>query len=695
MEDDKMLLDALDNLPVSELERADWIAVGMALKAAGYGVDVWDKWSQNDSRYKAGECAKKWRGFKDEQGGGVGCGTIIDLARRHGWEYVSPGDELLDWDSEIEYDGDDYPVLVKQEWNPISDLIRYLELVFDPEDIVGYVTSETWQDEEGKWKPRAGAYDRTAKELLKGLYKEQRKAEPDIGAVMGDARRDAGAWVRFNPLDGKGVKNENVTKYKYALVESDTMPIPEQDKLYRKLELPIVVLVHSGNKSLHAIVRVDAPDAKEYKKRVEFLYNYVEEKGQVKIDRQNSNPSRLSRLPGFYRGDNRQYIVATNIGRSSWSDWMNFVEGTDDTLPSPVMFGDIKELPELAPELIKGVLRKGHKMLVSGTAKTGKSFFLIEVAVAISEGVPILMDAKRETKAMEVTRGKVFYINLEIDENSFLHRVDDVYNAMGLIWKGNKNLLLWNLRGHSETLDKLVPKIIRQARDFKPDAIIIDPIYKIITGDENSASDMGYFCNQFDRIAKELNCSMIYCHHHSKGAQGAKKAIDRSSGSGVFSRDPDALVDISPLEPSPDQIDKLIDPDWMPFRLQFTTREFKPPKDIDVYFAHPIHVIDSSGELEKMGIEGSMTANLAKGKNGAKKITRESIADAFEALAMGTDSVPLAFLAERMDVMETSLIRHFRGKHADLKDVYIVETRMNDDGEEEKVVRLHPKIRKK
>ena len=39
MEDDKMLLDALDNLPVSELERADWIAVGMALKAAGYGVD--------------------------------------------------------------------------------------------------------------------------------------------------------------------------------------------------------------------------------------------------------------------------------------------------------------------------------------------------------------------------------------------------------------------------------------------------------------------------------------------------------------------------------------------------------------------------------------------------------------------------------------------------------------------------------
>ena len=692
MEDDKMLLDALDNLPVSELERADWIAVGMALKAAGYGVEVWDKWSQNDSRYKSGECARKWRGFKDEQGGGVGCGTIIDLARRHGWEYVSPGDELLDWDSEIEYDGDDYPVIVKQEWNPIGDLIRYLELVFDPDDVVGYVTSDTWFDGE-KWKPRSGAYDRTAGELLKGLYKEQKKAEPDIGAVMGDAKREAGAWVRFNALDGKGVKNENVTKYKYALVESDTTPIPEQDKLYRKLELPIVVLVHSGNKSLHAIVRVDAVDAQEYKKRVEFLYNYVEEKGKINIDRQNSNPSRLSRLPGFYRGDNRQYIVATNIGRSSWSDWMNFVEGTDDTLPSPVMFGDM-ERPELAPELIKGVLRRGHKLLVSGSSKTGKSFFLMETAMAISEGVPILMDENGEVKALEVVRGKVFYINLEIDDRSFANRMFDIYEARKLIPKGNHNLMLWNLRGHSETLDKLVPKIIREARDFAPDAVIIDPIYKVITGDENSASEMGKFCNQFDRIAKELGCSMIYCHHHSKGAQGAKKAIDRSSGSGVFGRDPDAIIDIIPLEPSQDQISNVLDEDSYPFRLEFTTREFKPPKDINVYFRCPLHVLDVSGELEKMGAEGSPQANLAKGKNGGKKITRETVAEAFNKLAMGADSVPLEFLAENLDVTEAALLRHIRGAKADLKKVYVIDTVTNDDGESEKVVKLHPKIRR-
>ena len=45
---------------------------------------------------------------------------------------------------------------------------------------------------------------------------------------------------------------------------------------------------------------------------------------------------------------------------------------------------------------------------------------------------------------------------------------------------------------------------------------------------------MGAFCNQFDKICNETGSAAIYCHHHSKGAQGSKRAMDRASGSGVF-----------------------------------------------------------------------------------------------------------------------------------------------------------------
>ena len=75
-----------------------------------------------------------------------------------------------------------------------------------------------------------------------------------------------------------------------------------------------------------------------------------------------------------------------------------------------------------------------------------------------------------------------------------------------------------------------------------------DPIYKVITGDENSADQMANFCNQFDKVCTELNAAVIYCHHHSKGSQGGKRAIDRASGSGVFARDPDAILDLIELD---------------------------------------------------------------------------------------------------------------------------------------------------
>jgi RecA-family ATPase len=96
-------------------------------------------------------------------------------------------------------------------------------------------------------------------------------------------------------------------------------------------------------------------------------------------------------------------------------------------------------------------------------------------------------------------------------------------------------------------MDRLAPPLIRRAKKGGYAAVIIDPIYKVITGDENSADQMAHFCNQFDKVCNECGCAVIYCHHHSKGAQGAKRSMDRASGSGVFARDPDALLDMIEL----------------------------------------------------------------------------------------------------------------------------------------------------
>ena len=50
-------------------------------------------------------------------------------------------------------------------------------------------------------------------------------------------------------------------------------------------------------------------------------------------------------------------------------------------LPEPVTLSDVKEPPEKPPDLIAGVLRRGHKALIAGPSKAAKSFLLIELAI--------------------------------------------------------------------------------------------------------------------------------------------------------------------------------------------------------------------------------------------------------------------------------------------------------------------------
>jgi len=643
MENNTNILSALKFLDVASMTRAEWIAVGMALKTEGYPCSIWDDWSRNDRRYHPGECEKKWNSFHGS-GNPVKGGSIVQMAKERGWTPFGGENGCMGWDDTIEYDGDPAFTGFSQEpWDQAQDLIAYLETLFLPDDKVGYVTNDVWQDADGRWVPSKGVFDRTAAELIASL----KKHPDDLGATIGDWKKDVGAWIRFNPVDGQGVKNENITRFSYALVESDTLPIPEQDILFRKLELPIAALVHSGGKSLHAIVKVDAENYEEYRKRVEFLYDFLEKNG-VSIDKQNRNPSRLSRMPGVTRNGNRQYLVATNIGRKSWVDWMDFVEGVTDELPDMVSLSAYKDNPPTLPEeLIEGILRRGHKMLISGSSKAGKSFLLMELCIAIAEG--------KKWLGFPCRKGRVLYVNLEIDPASAINRFLKIYEAQGLPIRQSENIIIWNLRGHAVPLDQLVPKLIRRVRDMKLDAIVIDPIYKVITGDENSASDMGAFCNQFDKICNETGCSTIYCHHHSKGSQGMKKAMDRASGSGVFARDPDAQLDMIELELSDDVKNNVRDGMATAWRLESSLREFPNIQPVNFWFEYPIHKVDTNGVLGEMPAQGTPQAGrLNNPRSKSAEEAAEEFRTAYDALNMN-GRVTVQDMMEYMDLTDKTI----------------------------------------
>lgn len=680
------LLEILEQLPASECTYEEWVQVGMALKHEGYTVSDWDTWSMADSRYHAGECEKKWHTFKGNAEP-VTAGTIVQMAKERGLIFSHSEDNtLLDFDGVISYEGEAEPVARPVSRDPVNEIITYLRARFEPEEYIGYVTSVYEDSETGKLSPQRGNYDRTAGQIIDLLE----HCNGDIGSVLGDADPRAGAWIRVNPLDGRGIKDENVTDYRYVLVESDSLPIEQQNALMHDLELPIVTLTYTGGKSLHAVCRIDAgKNREEYRKRVQYLFDVCEKNG-LRIDRSCKNPSRLTRLPGFQRGDKFQYLIETNTGKATFEEWRDYIEEITDDLPDAENTADFWDnIPPLRPALIEGVLRQGHKMLLAGPSKAGKSFALIALAIAIAEGRPWM--------GFPCAQGKVWYVNLELDDISCKHRIRDVYEALGIEPKNTKNLDIWNLRGRSLPMDKLAPSMIRRAKQRGYAAIIIDPIYKVITGDENSAEQMAHFCNQFDRVCAGAGCAVIYCHHHSKGAQGGKRSMDRASGSGVFARDPDALLDMIEL-PISEQLRKTeedkavcaVCKDWLKrflpdygsevsqddeqsrarmmehcsnhlkrnsidlmqrdiaaairqiqtrtaWRLDGTLREFPRFPAVNIWFDYPIHRADSLSVLKDIDPDETWQKNFPKRKTNEdrKQERKGSIETAFSAVAEG------------------------------------------------------------
>lgn len=713
------LKQALEYIEPMSLSYQEWVGVGMGLKEAGYPASVWDDWSKRDARrYHAGECARKWETFRGTDTP-ITAGTIVQMALTRGWQPGRTGGHELGWEDEIGAKDEPYRVVdphwvegrdiaEPKEWHPAQQLITYLEALFDSTENVGYVTRSFEKD--GKYMPTKGDWSRTAGQLIEALS----HCKDDVGAVLGDYNPAVGAWIRFNPLDGKGVRNENVTELRYALVECDGMELEQQNALIRELELPVACLVHSGGKSLHAIVHIDAADYSEYRKRVEYLYAVCRRNG-LELDQQNRNPSRLSRMPGVMRNGKKQFLVDTNIGKVNFAEWQEWIESVTDDLPDPESMADVWDnLPDLAPSLIGGVLRQGHKMLLAGPSKAGKSYALIELVIAIAEGKSWL--------GFDCAKGKVLYVNLELDRASCLHRFRDVYDRLG--WKpaGLRNIDIWNLRGKSIPMDKLAPKLIRRALKKDYIAVVIDPIYKIITGDENSADQMAAFCNQFDKVCTELGCAVIYCHHHSKGNQGGKRSMDRASGSGVFARDPDALLDLIELEVS-DDLRKQIENNEVckacgaaleaagqsdevsqdtlcsqrealdackrllsgaaynnlldtvadvrrevqartAWRIEGTLREFPKFPPVNLWFEFPIHRIDHSGMLSDIQTEGDAPAWKHGGREKKKPVDKrqerlDKLRNAFAACDMeGKGEVSIADLAEYCGLSRNTVKTH-------------------------------------
>ena len=233
------------------------------------------------------------------------------------------------------------------------------------------------------------------------------------------------------------------------------------------------------------------------------------------------------------------------------------IVGSSELPPIVDAFDMLAAPAEPPPELVRGLLHLGSKLVLGGGSKTYKTWTLLDLALSVSHGEPWL--------SMKTAKGRVLYLNLEIQPWAFQQRIRSIASAKNIKLIPGQ-LDCWNLRGHAADFSTLLPKIIERVKSEGHSLIVLDPIYKLYGTkmDENSAGDIAALLNAIEAVAVSTGAAVAFGAHFSKGNQAAKESIDRISGSGVFSRDPDSILVMTRHEEDD------------AFTVNSTLRNFKP-----------------------------------------------------------------------------------------------------------------------
>lgn len=216
-------------------------------------------------------------------------------------------------------------------------------------------------------------------------------------------------------------------------------------------------------------------------------------------------------------------------------------DATDAPFPEPLdaAWWSQETLP-LPEQVLVDAVDVGAKTVIVAPSKARKSFFLLQFSLSVAAGRPkfLVWDIPAPRR--------VLLVQLEITPPHFHGRLCRMMRGLDMTPDElGDRLHIMNGRGARITIVALA-RIIETAKALGAEVIVIDPIYKLIAGDENKAEDVKPLLEMFDRLATEAGAAVVYAHHTGKGLAGDRQIIDLAVGSGVLARDFDTQLSLVP-----------------------------------------------------------------------------------------------------------------------------------------------------
>jgi len=172
-----------------------------------------------------------------------------------------------------------------------------------------------------------------------------------------------------------------------------------------------------------------------------------------------------------------------------------------------------------------GVLPQRGRLIIYGQAKSGKSTLAMQLARCIGSGQPFL--------SLPTKEATVLYLQSEISEDMLQERLKQSGQDYPNVYVGTRDLKLDTKTGYELFLHAL--------DEVRPGVLIVDPLYKLFTGDENEGKDVRAILDKLDDVIRAYGCSIVLIHHSGKDKDKG------SRGSSVLNDWPDAVLELQRL----------------------------------------------------------------------------------------------------------------------------------------------------
>lgn len=182
----------------------------------------------------------------------------------------------------------------------------------------------------------------------------------------------------------------------------------------------------------------------------------------------------------------------------------------------------LRELEDFAPpdQIVSSLLVAGSLIVIYGESNSGKTFFILDICMALARGVP--------WRHLRTQRGLVVYVagegaaSVRARLTAYVTTHPDAAGAPFLLVPTAVDLL------DPAQVGALI-ETIRSAESESGEQtalLVFDTLARAMAGgDESSTQDMGMVVAAADRIRAEIGCAVVFIHHAgkdpTKGARGS------------------------------------------------------------------------------------------------------------------------------------------------------------------------------